>query len=370
MAGSELSGRKTILEVIGVSKAFRENEVLKDVSFVGGEGEFISLLGPSGCGKTTTLNIVAGFLPPDRGEIRIDGQRKNEVQPHRRNLAMVFQSYALFPHMTIFDNVAFGLRMRRQSSGEIEKKVAGALELVHLAGMERRYPRQLSGGQQQRVGLARALAVQPRILLLDEPLSNLDAKLRKTMQTELRAIQQYVHTTTIYVTHDQEEAFTLSDRIMLMNRGVIEQTGTPEEIYRRPRTQFVAEFIGISNFFDAVVAEASAAGPVFRLGPFTVRGDAGGSLKGGGRVRLAVRPDRLRLGELKNGTPEEGELTGKVVSRVFGGPFVAFVVDVKGVGAVNAHLRSDIAESIAVGSTVRISVAPRDWLTVEGSWQE
>lgn len=216
------------------------------------EGQFLSLLGPSGCGKTTTLRCIAGILEPDEGSIFIRGQDITRVPPYRRNLGMVFQNYALFPHFTIFDNVAYGLKNRGLKGEIVKKKVAEALELVELPGMEERYPHQLSGGQQQRVALARAIVYGPDVLLLDEPLSNLDAKLRKSMRFELKKLQRRLKLTTIFVTHDQQEALTLSDVIVVMNAGRVEQVGSPTQVYESPRTLFVADFIGSTNILKGV----------------------------------------------------------------------------------------------------------------------
>ncbi len=214
------------------------------------DGEFLTLLGPSGCGKTTTLRMIAGFERPDRGEILFDGRPVNDLPPYERNIGIVFQDYALFPHMTIFKNVAFGLEMKRLPKSEIERKVRWALEIVGLTGLENRYPEQLSGGQQQRVALARALVVEPEVLLLDEPLSNLDAKIRERLRGEIKRIQRELGITTVYVTHDQEEAMAISDRIAVMNFGKVEQVGRPLELYYRPKTEFVARFLGLSNILE------------------------------------------------------------------------------------------------------------------------
>ncbi|NJE77172.1 ABC transporter ATP-binding protein [Thermococcus sp. ES12] len=214
------------------------------------DGEFLTLLGPSGCGKTTTLRMIAGFERPDRGEILFDGRPVNELPPYERGIGIVFQDYALFPHMTAFKNVAFGLEMKKLPKAEIERKVRWALRLVGLEGLENRYPEQLSGGQQQRVALARALVVEPDVLLLDEPLSNLDAKIRERLRGEIKRIQRELGITTIYVTHDQEEAMAVSDRIAVMNVGRIEQVGKPLELYYRPKTEFVARFLGLSNILE------------------------------------------------------------------------------------------------------------------------
>ena len=239
------SAAGTALRVANISKAFGQTEVLKNFSLEVRHGEFLTLLGPSGCGKTTLLNLIAGFFPADRGSIEIEGADVTAVPAYRRNTAMVFQSYALFPHLTVADNVAFGLRMRTQlGRGEIAKRVTEALDLVKLSGLQGRYPQQLSGGQQQRVALARALILKPALLLLDEPLSNLDANLREAMQVELRSLQRDLGVTTLLVTHDQVEAFVVSDRIAVMQEGHLEQLGSPSDIYRGPASRGVANFVG------------------------------------------------------------------------------------------------------------------------------
>jgi len=248
------------------------------------DGEFMTLLGPSGCGKTTTLRIVAGLEKPDSGEILFQGERVNDIPPYERGIGIVFQDYALFPHMTVFKNVAFGLEMRRLPREEIGRKVKHALELVGLAGLENRYPEQLSGGQQQRVALARALVVEPDVLLLDEPLSNLDAKIRERLRSEIRRIQRELGITTIYVTHDQEEAMAVSDRIAVMNVGRVEQVGKPLELYYRPKTEFVARFLGTSNILELEAEEGVA-----RLGKVVLH--VGRS----GNVRVFFRPESVRI---------------------------------------------------------------------------
>jgi iron(III) transport system ATP-binding protein len=230
-------------EVMAVDHVFIEIE----------RGELVTLLGPSGCGKTTTLRLIAGFEFPTEGTIELDGQVINDEPPHKRDMSMVFQSYAIFPHLSVFENIAYGLKVMRLSRDDIRERVARALTLVELTGLENRAPNQLSGGQQQRVALARALVMEPKVLLMDEPLSNLDAKLREQMRTEIRRIQKRLGITSVYVTHDQVEAMTLSDRIVVMNEGRIEQIGTPVEIYRRPSTRFVADFIGRANFVEGLV---------------------------------------------------------------------------------------------------------------------
>jgi iron(III) transport system ATP-binding protein len=219
------------------------------------QGDLVTLLGPSGCGKTTTLRLIAGFEFPTSGEILLDGRAINELPPHKRDMSMVFQSYAIFPHLSVYENIAYGLNVQHKSQDEIRRRVGKVMELVELTGLENRQPNQLSGGQQQRVALARALVMEPKVLLMDEPLSNLDAKLREQMRTEIRQIQQRLGITSVYVTHDQVEAMTLSDQVVVMNRGKIEQVGPPAEVYRRPRTRFVADFIGRANFVPASVRD-------------------------------------------------------------------------------------------------------------------
>ena len=240
--------------ITGLSKAYGAVPVLDDVGLRIHDGEFFTLLGPSGCGKTTLLRCIAGFLNPDAGSIAYDGARIDRLPAHRRDIGMVFQDYAVFPHLSVYNNIAFGLRARRMSACEIAPRVAEAVRLVRLQGMEQRMPTALSGGQQQRVGIARALAIRPRLLLMDEPLSNLDAKLRVEMREDIRDIQRTLRLTTIYVTHDQEEALAISDRICVMNKGRIEQIGTPLDIYRRPTRRFSAGFVGTMNFLPATIA--------------------------------------------------------------------------------------------------------------------
>ncbi|QIZ11024.1 ABC transporter ATP-binding protein [Priestia megaterium] len=239
-----------------VVKTFNKTEVVKKMNLEIKQGEIVSFLGPSGCGKTTTLNMIAGFLDVDGGRIVVDGKPVHLLPPNKREMGMVFQNYALFPHMTVFDNVAYGLKLRKVSKSEIHTRVTEALEMVRLAGYEKRYPKELSGGQQQRVSLARALVIKPKVLLLDEPLSNLDAKLRQEMREEIVEIQKKVGITTIFVTHDQEEALAISDRIAVMYEGRIEQVDTPVAIYNHPQTDFVSRFIGEVNQIQGQVLEA------------------------------------------------------------------------------------------------------------------
>jgi spermidine/putrescine ABC transporter ATP-binding subunit len=283
---------RPVVELRGCTREYGALRAVDALDLAVLEGEFLSLLGPSGCGKTTTLNLIAGFVEPTAGRILIDGEDVTGRPPHLRGLGVVFQSYALFPHLTVFENVAFGLRERRLPADEVGRRVSEALALVRLEGRERQRPAQLSGGMQQRVALARALVYRPRVLLLDEPLAALDKRLREEMRDELRAIQRAVGITTVFVTHDQAEALGLSDRIGVMRGGRIEQLGVPREIYERPATRFVADFIGASTMLRgrAVEAERVAVGE-----GVTLRVASGRALTLGADVELAIRPERVRL---------------------------------------------------------------------------
>jgi len=276
-------------------------------------GSFVTLLGPSGCGKTTTLRMIAGFESPDEGEIYLGDKAINELTPNKRDTAMVFQSYALLPHYNVFDNVAYGLKIRKVPQDEIKRRVFEMLDLVHLTGMEERMINQLSGGQQQRVALARALVIEPGVLLFDEPLSNLDAKLRVSMRTEIRRIQQKVGITAVYVTHDQSEAMAISDKIIIMNKGKIAQIGTPHEVYYHPVDEFVADFIGEVNFLDGVITEKNnSTMKVSSYGVDIVVNETIGEV--GENVRLVVRPESLHLSET-------GKIKGTVQVSTFMGSY-------------------------------------------------
>jgi spermidine/putrescine transport system ATP-binding protein len=290
------SGAAPAIELVNVTKRYGDAVALDGVSLHIESGEFFCLLGPSGCGKTTTLNLIGGFIPLTSGELRIEGQRVNDLPPHRRDVNTVFQNYALFPHMSVAENVAFGLRMEGLADDEIGRRVAEYLELVGLTEYRDRYPGQLSGGQAQRVALARALAKRPAVLLLDEPLGALDLKLRKQMQVELSRIHRQVGTTFVFVTHDQEEALSMATRIAVMAGGHVRQIGTPREIYQGPVDRFVADFIGDSNFLDGRVA-ANGHGTGFQLSDGTVVptiASAGSSRDG--RVALMIRPESVGVG--------------------------------------------------------------------------
>jgi iron(III) transport system ATP-binding protein len=259
-------------------------------------GELVTLLGPSGCGKTTTLRLIAGFEFPTQGTISLDGKVINDEPPHKRDMSMVFQSYAIFPHLSVYENMAYGLKVQRLPRDEVRERVAKAMDLVELTGLENRAPNQLSGGQQQRVALARALVMEPKVLLMDEPLSNLDAKLREQMRTEIRRIQKRLGITSVYVTHDQVEAMTLSDRIVVMHEGKIEQIGPPTEIYRKPRTRFVADFIGRANFVEATVRDALDGHLVVdALGTTMTVASPSGTFKEGQTAMLVVRPEMVEI---------------------------------------------------------------------------
>jgi putative spermidine/putrescine transport system ATP-binding protein len=294
------------LELDRIGKSFGSTAAVEEFNLTVAKGEFISFLGPSGCGKTTTLQMIAGFLDPCHGAIRLEGRDLRAVPPAKRGLGIVFQSYALFPHMTAAENVAFGLEMREVARAERAKRVSAALAMVGLAGYEDRHPRRMSGGQRQRVALARALVIRPSVLLLDEPLSNLDARLREDMQIELRQIQRNLGTTTILVTHDQIEAMSLSDRIVAMSKGRIEQIGTPQEVYERPASAFVAQFLGKTNEFAATVDRMAQPARLV-AGTWSAPAPAGIA----GAVTLSVRPERISFGE--------SGLSARVTSRIFQG---------------------------------------------------
>ncbi len=278
-------------------KTKKEFKAVDSVNLTIEPGEFVTLLGPSGCGKTTTLRMIAGFESPDEGEIYLGDEAINALTPNKRDTAMVFQSYALFPHMTIFDNVAYGLKLRKVPKDEIKKKVFDMLDLVGLEGMENRYTNQLSGGQQQRVALARALVVEPGVLLFDEPLSNLDAKLRVQMRTEIRRIQQQLGITAIYVTHDQSEAMAISDNIILMKKGVIAQMGSPKEIYYHPNSEFVADFIGECNFLKGKISASRQGEADVNVNGVDVTVVTDKSVKPGDDGEIVLRPEAIIIGD-------------------------------------------------------------------------
>jgi spermidine/putrescine transport system ATP-binding protein len=300
-------------------------------------GEFFTMLGPSGCGKTTTLRMIAGFERPTSGRILLDGDDVAQVPPHKRNVNTVFQSYALFPHLDVAGNIAFGLKYQRVSKEERARKVRGMLDLVQLKGFEHRKPAQLSGGQQQRVALARALILTPRVLLLDEPLGALDARLRKDLQVELKAIQSDIGVTFVFVTHDQEEALTMSDRVAVMNNGQVEQAGDPREVYEEPKTTFVADFLGVSNLLDAE-ASADGGGCALRIGERVFRAEQG-EIAARGEVKAMIRPERI--GIEPHDTPGDNRMPGLVERAVFLGSSHEVHIRVLGGELLKATISND-----------------------------
>ena len=323
MADKEKKGVRLdhISKIYKDPKTGKDFYAVRDVSLDIEPGSFVTLLGPSGCGKTTTLRMIAGFESPDEGEIYLGGQPINELTPNKRDTAMVFQSYALFPHYNVYDNVAYGLKLRKVPKAEAQQRIERILSLVELSGMESRMTNQLSGGQQQRVALARALVVEPSVLLFDEPLSNLDAKLRVQMRTEIRRIQQKLGITAIYVTHDQSEAMSISDKIIIMQKGVIAQIGTPMEIYYHPVNEFVADFIGEANFLKGTVADSTPTETHVTIGNATVVVASDKDAVRGQECEIVLRPEAIQLGDT-------GMLPGKVELSCFMGSYQNYHVKV------------------------------------------
>jgi spermidine/putrescine ABC transporter ATP-binding subunit len=308
----------TTLKIESLTKRFNEVTAVNSMNLEIAEGELVALLGPSGCGKTTTLRCIGGFEEPDEGKILFDDVNVVGLLPEKRSIGMVFQNYALFPHMTVFQNIAFGLQMKKRPKVEIQSKVLNVLETVQLTGFEERYPRQLSGGQQQRVALARAIVIEPKVLLLDEPLANLDAKLREEMRFFIRSLQKRVGITTVYVTHDQSEAMVIADRIVVMFNGIVEQTGNPSEIYANPVSKQVADFIGLSNFIDSEVISETE-NKFYRLqtkiGEIDCKYE--GRLQKGEKVIVAVRPESISLSKEKKKEGNINVLPGTIKERSY-----------------------------------------------------
>jgi spermidine/putrescine ABC transporter ATP-binding subunit len=353
----EPAGGSTVRPVVAleaVSKRYGPTLALDAVSLVVRDGEFLSLLGPSGCGKTTTLNVVAGFVSPDAGRIRLDDEDVTYLPPWQRGLGVVFQSYALFPHMTVAENVAFGLRERGVPRGEIDTRVKEALALVRLPAASALRPAQLSGGMQQRVALARALVIRPRVLLLDEPLAALDRKLREEMRAELREIQRAVGITTVFVTHDQDEALGLSDRVAVMNAGRIEQLGSPRDVYDQPATPFVADFIGASSALEGRVLDGHT---VALAGGRTLEVRLAQPLRPGAEVRLLVRPERLELGG-----SGPNALPARVTSAMFLGDRSEVRLELEGGQRVVAIAPG--GARLAAGDHVSVTLPPEAFLAV------
>ncbi len=348
----------------GLTKRFAETAAVNDLNLEIEDGEFVSLLGPSGCGKTTTLRLVAGFIQPDGGEIRVNQEVISSpsvlVPPERRNMSMIFQSYAVWPHMTVFQNVSYGLKFKKLSSGESERKVERLLQLVHLETLKDRYPTELSGGQQQRVALARALVVEPQILLLDEPLSNLDANLREEMRFEIRRLHDEFKITSIYVTHDQSEAMVIADRICVMNQGRLEQVGRPEEIYERPKTRFVAEFIGKTNLLSGTLEE----GKRISLGNgLMLRVGSGENFRNGEKVWVSIRPHDLQL-DREESEPEGyvkmgfNLFYGAISRRIYFGESIDYLVELSGIDLVLRVITPPI-KKYDLGQKVWVLVEPQ-----------
>ena len=336
---------KNIISLENIAVSFDGEKILNDINLDIKDKEFVTFLGPSGCGKTTTLRIIGGFLKPDSGIVRFDGKEINNIPPYKRNVNTVFQRYALFPHLNVYDNIAFGLKIKKFSDKEIQKRVGAMLELVNLKGFEKRSIDRLSGGQQQRVAIARALVNEPKVLLLDEPLGALDLKLRKDMQTELKKIQKEVGITFIFVTHDQEEALSMSDTIVVLNDGVIQQIGTPMDIYNEPQNRFVAEFIGESNIIEGNMIKDCL---VNFDGIDWECVDKG--FKDNEDIEVVLRPEDMDVVE-----PEAGKVSGTIISKVFMGVHYEYLVETK-----NRNYKVHTTENYEIGKKVGLTIDPFD----------
>lgn len=343
----------SLINLENVTVAYGKNVILKDFNIKVEKGELLSLLGPSGCGKTTTLRLIAGFLESQSGKFLFNGKDYTKIPVHKRNFGFVFQSYALFPHLTVFDNVAFGLKLRKTESKELKRRVEEILEIVDLKQYGKRYPGEMSGGQRQRVALARALVIKPDLLLLDEPLSNLDAKLRVKMRVEIRKIQQELGITTVYVTHDQEECFSISDKVAIMNQGIIEQMEEPSNIYKYPTSEFVAKFVGFENFIDLKPISKTDSHIVLKAkngNKFIVD-----NLKNyeNTESRLgAVRPDDFKIKE-SNSETSKNAITGKILVRTFLGREYQYEVETE---LGNLVVNHEALEKYNVGDNVELEV--------------
>jgi iron(III) transport system ATP-binding protein/putative spermidine/putrescine transport system ATP-binding protein len=338
-------------------KRYGDSEVVKEVSLTIEEGEFVSLLGPSGCGKTTILRMVAGLVPPSQGRILIGADDVTMKPPNKRGVGLVFQSYALFPHLTVFDNVAFGLRRQGTAGADLERRIREMLALVRLDAFGGRYPRQLSGGQQQRVAIARAVAPRPRVLLFDEPLSNLDARLRDEMQIELKRLQRGLGITTVFVTHDQSEALSMSDRVCVLAEGVVQQFATPEELYHRPRTAFVAGFLGRPNKLSGVIAERTAAGGAVRIGSKILLPSALLDQPVGEPVEIIIRQEAIGIAASPSGLPDA--LRATILMRSFNGARVQYLMRVgEEVELIAETSSSGSAAALSAGGEVELAIDP------------
>jgi iron(III) transport system ATP-binding protein len=361
----------SFIDIHGIDKRFGAFQALAGVDLTVEEREFITLLGPSGCGKTTMLRVLAGFLVPDSGTVNVGGRMfssaKAVLPPEQRRMGMVFQNYAVWPHMSVFDNVAFGLRIAKIGRGEIAERVARVLAAVGLEGLERRHPGQLSGGQQQRVALARSLVVEPAILLLDEPLSNLDAKLRERMRTELKTLQRRMGITFVYVTHDQAEAMALSDRIVVFNEGRVQQVGTPREVYERPINLFVADFMGLVNKLPGILVERRGEEGSVRIGEQTIGARLSDGFNGdGAAITIAIRPEAISLGISEAGVGMN-ILKGRLVESAFLGNIVDHQVDV---GGTIVRVQGDRRQTFEPGAEVDLSIAVGECVAMRGNAPE
>jgi iron(III) transport system ATP-binding protein len=348
----------------GISKSFGPLKIIDDISLTVEEGSFFTLLGPSGCGKTTLLKIIAGFHAPDGGEVFFGDRNITSVAPHRRETGMVFQNYALFPHLSVFDNIAYGLRVRRVPPAELKSRVAEVLRSVQLEGLEKRPPSQLSGGQQQRVALARALVISPQILLMDEPLSNLDAGLRVVMRDEIRRIQRRLGITTIYVTHDQEESMAVSDQIAILNGGRLEQLGTPAEIYFRPRSRFSAEFMGSSNTLEMEVEGYDEMASLIEARIGGERIVLRGRKPQGGQVTVSIRPEWIRIGRHVQ-TGGVNSFQGIVSGAAFLGSLVQYQVRCFGEQTITIHAHGAEEAVRKEGETIPFGFDPELPVVIE-----
>ena len=356
---AHLRARSSSVRLEKITKMFRSHDGTKELAAVDNidlevrDGELVTLLGPSGCGKTTTLRMVSGFESPTGGEIFIGDRPVVDVPPNKRDISMVFQSYALFPHLTIWENVAYGLRLKKLPKADIQRRTEDVIALMQLKGMEQRYPNQLSGGQQQRVALARAVIIEPRVLLFDEPLSNLDAKLREHMRDELRALQQRLGITSLYVTHDQSEAMAISDKVVIMKGGLIMQQGSPKEIYEYPANRFVANFIGKTNFIPCILRGREDGKAVVSIADKELRFVNPGAMDGvadGGTCALSVRPESVRL------SSTEGEIAGEVRRVTYYGARIEYEILMGGEPIVVESTNPQLTEQFSVGQTAFLSL--------------
>lgn len=343
------------VQLAGLKKAYGSHVALQDISLDIERGHFFTLLGPSGCGKTTLLRAIAGFHRQDQGDILLEGQSISHLNANERDVGMVFQDYAVFPHLSVFDNVAFGLVQKKLSRSEIQQRVSDILATVQLESYAQRMPHQLSGGQQQRVGLARALVIRPKVLLMDEPLSNLDAKLRVDLRRDIRALQQRLGITTLYVTHDQEEALSLSDQICVMHNGVVQQVGSPWDIYQAPANRFVATFVGSNNFFDI---DRRADGQWYVLGQ-AIDGHLPDNRLMRPGIGASVRPEKIKVNASLQGPGIQ--IAGRIRQSMFSGRELQLTVEVEGYGAVDALVSPSVDNvNLHLNDAVQLSIASAD----------